>query len=225
MNETLVDKIYELIHEDIISMRFIPEQRLHIAELAHHYKVGPGPIREALSRLIATGLVTVLSQRGFRVSAISREDLNDVYQTRAHIEAIALDLAISHGNDFWEANIISTHHRLTKFEQEHPIRSAQDYLEWENRHRAFNLALIQACQLNYLLQAQAHLYNLTERYRRQWLIAGAQANEILPYAQKQKKIMDAVLMRHSELAIQLLHQHFEEAITVIEHFFQKKELF
>lgn len=225
MSETLVDKIYKLIHEDIISMRFVPEQRLHIAELAQQYQVGPGPIREALSRLISTGFVSVLSQRGFRVAAISRDELQDIYQSRAHIEGIALKLAMSKGNDTWEANIISSHHRLAKFESEHLICSSQDYSEWENRHRAFNLALIQACDLNHLLQAQQHLYNLTERYRRQWLLAGTQTTDALSYAQKQKKIMDAVLNRDTELAIELLHQHFEQAVTVIELYFQEKKMF
>jgi GntR family carbon starvation induced transcriptional regulator len=225
MSETFVDKIYQSIHEDIISMRLQPGQRLHIAELAKEHRVGPGPIREALSRLISTELVTVLSQRGFRVAELSKEDLHDIYQTRAHIEATALRLSIEKGDDTWEANIIGNYHRLAKFELEHPIRHPEDYREWELRHRAFNLALIEACDLKHLLRAQQHLYSLTERYRRQWLLAGTQNSATLPYAQGQKKIMDATLARDAELAVQLLHKHFENAVNVIESYFQGDEIF
>jgi GntR family carbon starvation induced transcriptional regulator len=173
MSETLVDKIYQCIHEDIISLRLQPSQRLHIAQLAAQYEVGPGPIREALSRLISTQLVITLSQRGFRVAPLSMDDLQDVYQTRSNIEAIALTLSIEKGDDRWEADIISSHHLLVKYETEHPLNHIDEYKEWEKRHRAFNLALINACGLTHLLQIQQQLYNLTERYRRQWLLAGA----------------------------------------------------
>src|SRR5579862_2721505 len=113
MTKTFVDKIYEYLQEDIISNRLLPGQRLHIIQLAEQYQVGPGPIREALSRLLATELVVSISQKGFRVSAISQADLNDIYKTRAHIECLALRLSIEQGNDDWEANILAAYHRLT----------------------------------------------------------------------------------------------------------------
>lgn len=225
MSETLVDKIYQYIHEDIISLQLKPGQRLHIAQLAEQYEVGPGPIREALSRLTSTELVTTLSQRGFRVASLSQADLYDVYQTRAHIEAIALTLSIEKGSDDWEADIIGSYHRLAKFESEHIIKNTADYRIWETRHRAFNFALINACQLTHLLRTQQQLYMLTERYRRQWLLAGAQYPDGLPYAKEQKKIMNAVLARDSSLAVKLLHKHFENAVEVIESYFIEKNLF
>jgi GntR family carbon starvation induced transcriptional regulator len=206
-------------------MRLLPGQRLHIAELAAEYGVGPGPIREALSRLISTELVTVLSQRGFRVAEVSKDELYDIYQTRAHIEALALRLSIEKGDDAWEANIIASHYKLTKFESEHPVRSPGDYREWELRHRAFNLALIEACDLKHLLRAQQHLYCLTERYRRQWLLAGSLHPTGLSYAKGQKKIMDAALARDADLAVHLLHKHFENAVKVIELYFQENLTF
>lgn len=224
MSETLVDKIVQYIHEDIISLRLKPDQRLHISDLAEQYKVGPGPIREALSRLSSTELVISLSQKGFRVAPISRADLYDIYQTRAQVEAAALNLAIDKGDDSWEANIISTYYLLSKFESEHTIENIDAYVEWEKKHRAFNLALIQGCNLQHLLRIQEQLYKLTERYRRQWLLAGLKSQE-LSYAKKQKKIMDAALARNSPLAVKLLHQHFDNAVKVIDAFFIENNLF
>jgi GntR family carbon starvation induced transcriptional regulator len=225
MSESLVEKIIEYIHEDIISLRLNPGQRLHIAQLATQYEVGSGPIREALSRLTSTNLVIAFSQRGFRVAPLSLADLKDVYETRARIEASALVLSIEKGNDEWEAQIIGSYHRLVKFELEHIINNTEEYRIWETRHRAFNFALINACQLTHLLRIQNQLYMLTERYRRQWLIAGLNHQDGLPYAKEQKKIMDAVLARDTPLAVTLLHQHFENAVKVIAKYFLKENLF
>jgi GntR family carbon starvation induced transcriptional regulator len=225
MAETFVDKIYDAIQEDIISNEFLPGQRLHITQLAEHYGVGPGPIREALSRLLATELVVSISQKGFRVASISQDNLKDIYQTRAHIESLALQFSIHDGNDEWEANILAAYHRLAKFESEQKIRNKNDYKEWENRHRNFNLALINACHLKHLLRIQNQLYHLTERYRRQWLLAGVKKLNGVPYAKEQKKIMEAVLARDVELATKLLLKHYGNAVTVIETFFLENELF
>jgi GntR family transcriptional regulator, carbon starvation induced regulator len=219
MAKILVDEIYESIQEDIISNTLLPGQRLHIAQLAERYNVGPGPVREALSRLLATELVIAISQKGFRAATVSRNDLNDIYKTRSYIECIALRLAIEKGDDQWEANILAAFHRLEKFEAEMKIKNAEDYKEWENRHRAFNLALINACGLTHLLRIQSQLYNLTERYRRQWLIAGMTHMTGLSYAKTQKKIMDATLSRNAEIAIKLLDKHYKNAVKVIEQFF------
>ncbi len=222
---TLIDSVYEKLHEEIVSGNLLPGQRLHISQLASHYQVGLSPIREALSRLLATELVTAISQKGFRVAPVSLADLNDIYTTRAHVEALALRLSIEEGNDEWEANIIATYHRLAKFELEHNIKDIEDYKEWEIRHRAFNLALISACGLKHLLRIQHQLYNLTERYRRQWLTAGIKQLDGLPYAKEQKKIMDAALARNEELVTKLLRKHYENAIKIIGSYFLKHNLF
>jgi GntR family carbon starvation induced transcriptional regulator len=225
MTESLVDKIYESIHEDIISIRLQPGQRLHIAQLAERYEVGPGPVREALSRLLASEFVIAISQKGFRVAPISASDLHDIYKTRAHIEALALRLSIEQGDDAWEADMIAAYHRLAKFESSQKIKNIEDYNAWEVRHRMYNLALISACKLNHLLRIQQQLYNLTERYRRQWLIEGMKQLDGVPYAREQKKIMDAALARDVPLAIKLLYKHFEKAAEIIELYFIKNNLF
>ena len=54
-------------------------------------------MREALSRLVADGLVQASDQRGFRVSPVSAADLRDVTQTRVDIEGLALRRSIEHG--------------------------------------------------------------------------------------------------------------------------------
>lgn len=223
---TLTDTIYEQIYEDIIAGDLLPGQKLHIAHLAEKYSVGLSPIREALSRLSASELVIAKSQCGFIVSPISQRDLYDLYKTRSYIEEIAVKLSIENGDDAWEAAILAAFHSLAKFEEQSAtLKTVEQYKEWERRHRAFNLALISACNLEHLLQIQAKLYSLTERYRRQWLFAGLKHAHGLQYAKEQKKIMNAVLDRDVQLALKLLHKHYEKAVKVIDDYFLAKNLF
>ena len=83
MNEhhTLTSKYYEGLQNDIIEGVLPPGEKLTIAKLKKRYGVGPTPLREALSRLLDTGLVTVVDNRGFYVRQVSEDDIRDIYKT------------------------------------------------------------------------------------------------------------------------------------------------
>ncbi len=212
---SMTDQVYQAIYEEIINGTLHPNQKLHIAQLAEKFDVGLSPIREALSRLIATNLVIAISQRGFKVASISREDLDDIYTTRTFIEKIALKLSIEKGDENWEGELISAFHCLSHTESKMDQLDFTSYQRWEKHHRAFNLKLIGACGLNHLLQIQEKLYHETERYRRIWVFAGMQENRVLKFSVKQKALMEAALARDTEKATHLLEEHFAHAKKLI----------
>ena len=57
--------------------------RMGIDELARDLGVSTMPVREALVALANEGLLEVLPRRGFRVAAISRQDVEDVFRVHA----------------------------------------------------------------------------------------------------------------------------------------------
>jgi DNA-binding GntR family transcriptional regulator len=209
------DEVYLAIYEKILDGTYGPGEKLHIAKLAGLFGVALSPIREALSRLIATGLVISESQRGFKVAPISKEDLQDIYTTRVLVEQAALERSIKLGDQNWEANLVAAFHRLSHIEKKIEVDSLKKYKEWEKLHREFNMALISACGLKHLLLIQEKLYQQTERYRRVWFFAGLEKGNILIFSRKQKGIMEAALARNGRKASELLEKHFEEAQKMI----------
>src|ERR1700694_1563026 len=75
---SLVELGYGKIREDIVFGHLAPGEKLRIEDLRGRYGLGATPLREALSRLSAIGLVEASAQRGFRVARVSVEDLDDV---------------------------------------------------------------------------------------------------------------------------------------------------
>ena len=80
--KTLTDYVYGQLRADIIDGKLAPESKLKIEHLRTEYSVGATPLREALSRLSSDGFVITEGQRGFRVSPISPDDLDDVIGNR-----------------------------------------------------------------------------------------------------------------------------------------------
>ena len=83
---TLTASALSRIRSDIIACRLMPDERLRFEALRERYGMGVSPLREALMRLEAEGLVQLEQNKGFRVSEVSRENLLDLMQTRIEIE-------------------------------------------------------------------------------------------------------------------------------------------
>ena len=74
-HRTLAEKAFETLHWAIITGRLRPGTRLPIEELAEVLDMSPMPIREAVRRLDAAGLVENIPHRGARVTELSVVDL------------------------------------------------------------------------------------------------------------------------------------------------------
>jgi GntR family carbon starvation induced transcriptional regulator len=164
--DTLSERAAMLVERDIISGLHAPGARLGIVDLVQRYEIGATPLREGLSRLVSRGLIVGIGQRGFRVADVSREDLLDITRMRTVVEIEALRLAISNGDDAWEAGILSALHQMRR----HIERTGNDFREgapdFDRLHKAFHTSLLAACGSKRLLAAHSDLYDQAFRYRR-----------------------------------------------------------
>ena len=94
----LVDA-YEALKRGIVEGRFVPGQRLVEQRLAEGFGVSRTPVREALLRLEAEGLVSVERNRGAQVRALTEEEVGDLYDVRARLEAYAAELAAERADE------------------------------------------------------------------------------------------------------------------------------
>lgn len=93
-NTTLTERVYQNLREDILSNRLPPGTQVQEASMARALEVSRGPVREALRRLAAEGLVTLVPRRFAVVSSLSREEFLDAYRVREALEVLAIRLAI-----------------------------------------------------------------------------------------------------------------------------------
>lgn len=212
--ETRAGDVLQRMRLDIINCELKPGEKLRFETLKTMYSVSFSTLREALSRLAAENLVISEGQRGFVVAPVSIADLNDLTNVRVLIEREALGMAIRNGDDRWEANILSTFHRMDRLQQ----RLGREYYlseEWTAVHGEFHYALVSACGSPVLLEIRSKLFERAHRYRRmssqfrqQWREKGAE----------HKMIADAALERNVDQALRLIDRHIRETSeNVIEY--------
>ena len=125
---------YRWLKNDIIRGVYQPDEKLRMSLLTSRYELGVGPLREALSQLVAERLVTVVNQKGYRVAPMSEQELLDIFDARANMEAMLVRLAIERGGDEWEAELLARAHLLNKLESCDASERLLD--EWDQRHQA-----------------------------------------------------------------------------------------
>jgi DNA-binding GntR family transcriptional regulator len=90
---TKADELALALEQAIVRGELSPGQVLRQEELSERYGVSRTPVREALRRLAALGLVSFEPNRGVRVRSISPAELREAFLVRAELEALATEVA------------------------------------------------------------------------------------------------------------------------------------
>ncbi len=211
---TLTSAVLERLRADILSTKLVPGQKLHIAGLAKQFSVSLAAVREALSRLVADGLVQASDQRGFRVSPVSPADLEDVTRTRIDIEGLALRRSIERGDQAWLKSVEQAFAALNAVPYRHPDDPTNHNEVWIARHRVFHRALVNACGSQWLLGFRDVLHEQSERYRR--LSIRRETGKSRDVEAEHSAIVQAVLRRDADAAVAALTTHFLTTMHLVE---------
>lgn len=223
--DTLIGKTHAQLKNNIIVGLHRPGEKLRVEHLKLDYGVSGGTLREALTMLIAEGLVVAEGQRGFRVKPVSAGDLIDLNRIRILLEKDAIRESIAHGDEEWEGRVVSSFHILSRatkaLAQNLEDRALFD--EWERRHRAFHLSLFSAAPSEWARYFLTIAYLQCERYRHMF---HALIEEQYSHHHNQRdveaehaEILDAVLARDADKAAAALEHHLLKTLDEwVEHF-------
>src|SRR5580698_2501335 len=88
--ETVQERVYCALRDQLMRGGFEPGQKLKIAELAEAFGTSAMPVREALNRLAAERAIESLPNRSVRVPALTKSSLQDLMETRFAVEGLAV---------------------------------------------------------------------------------------------------------------------------------------
>ena len=209
---TRATAVYEKLRADIADGLLAPGSKLRVELMCDKYGVGATPLREALSRLSAEGLVVRNDLRGFSVAPLNWAELPILTETRIRLETLALKDAISARTSDWEDRLVLLHHRLGRTPRSLNEQSHQPNPEWEALHRDFHRALLATCPSRWLLSYCDKLAE--EAYRLRQLAASGPSKKRNEHAEHQS-IMNAAIQGDIELAIRLLSAHYQKTEELV----------
>jgi DNA-binding GntR family transcriptional regulator len=210
--QTLNASAFNQLRSDIIACRLMPNERLRVEALRERYEMGNSPIREALMRLEAEGLVELEQNKGFKVSEVSQEKLLDLMQSRIEIETIALRWALEKGGVEWEADLLSAFHRLSRQAKVDPLNPRAISAAWSKEHADFHAALVSACGSSTMMSIRSRLFEQAERYVALSIMStGPLRDDVTEH----KQLMRAALNREIDKTIELNRIHITRTLDKV----------
>ncbi|HEY3728662.1 MAG TPA: GntR family transcriptional regulator [Solirubrobacteraceae bacterium] len=195
-HRTLAEKAFDVLHRAIVTGQLSPGTRLPIEDLAEVLHMSPMPIREAVRRLDAVGLVENIPHRGARVTELSVSDLTEVYEIRLALEPLAVRRA---ADRFTPADEENARRRLAELDAMADDNSAAT----SEAHQAFHFALYGAAGSTWLLRMIRPVWEISERY----CLALPESRQLKVRTGEHEAIVAACAARDGERAAGCLHDH------------------
>jgi len=133
--ETVQERVYSTLRDQLMRGGFEPGQKLKIAELAEAFGTSAMPVREALNRLTVERALETLPSRTVRVPALSKAALQDLRETRFAIEGLAISRAASNMTDESLVTLKQLIVAQSETDEEHVSEQSAE------RNRAFHFAI------------------------------------------------------------------------------------
>ncbi|NIZ90930.1 GntR family transcriptional regulator [Kineococcus rubinsiae] len=152
---TVADAVYDRVRAAITSGAVRPGARISLRSIASAFSVSTMPVREALKRLQAEGLV-VFERRSVTVVALSPEELGQVFQIRLRLEQLAAEWALKH---LTAADVDDLRAVLTEMADEH-LPAAQ----WRALNRRFHERFYACARSPHLLDLIHSTWSRVEPY-------------------------------------------------------------
>ncbi|QPL55121.1 GntR family transcriptional regulator [Vibrio navarrensis] len=207
---TKSETLTELLVEAIINGDMLPGSKISEPELAKHYQVSRGPLREAIMRVEGLGLIERAPHIGARVITFSPEKLIELYAVREALEGMAARLAARY---ITQEELLSLELLLSTHSKHIDEVEGSSYFH-QHGDFDFHYRIIKASRNRKLIALLCdELYHLLRMYRYQSPRAQSRPKEALD---EHKYILQAIRNRDEELAEMLMRRHISGSRKLIE---------
>jgi DNA-binding GntR family transcriptional regulator len=211
--QSLSAAVIERLRDKILSGELREGEQLRQDAIASEFQISRIPVREALSHLAAEGLITIVANRGAVVSALSPDEIIEMFETRAVLECYMLRCAIPNmkKEDLQMAEDILGHYQQS-LEKDSEMKS------WGQWNWDFHSALYAPANRPVMLSFLKTLNINCDRYTRLHLVF---TRDLHRAGQAHRELLDASKTKNPEIAARELWKHITEAGEYLKEFIQR----
>lgn len=198
----LHQRIYDVLIESVISGELSAGDRLDASELAQALGVSRTPVKEALSRLAAEGIVAIQARRGTSVAVPTHQEVVELYEVIRMISLYVADLSIRNAG----ATAVDDLEKLLREVEYHVVDDAiRDYAKYLEKDRAFHMYVVQLAGNGRLL----HMYRVAGlQIRLAYSPDSLRIHDVKRAARQHRAIIEAFRIRSAQCLREAIVQHY-----------------
>jgi DNA-binding GntR family transcriptional regulator len=190
------------LRDAIVGGRLQPGDTLVISSLAKDLGVSATPLREALGRLAAEGLVEMQPHGSARVASVDLDEAVEIYELRRLLEPMALERSVTNGDGGYGDRVESAWHALTASR----LSTASD-------HAAFHRELLSCCDSTWMLRLSTML---SDRAGLMMKVSALARPASYNLAESHRRLKDLAVGGDAAGAAEELTRHLAGTITALE---------
>lgn len=152
-HKQLAHHIADAVRADVLEGRLRPGEWIRQERIAREQGASQMPVREALKRLVAEGILEHVPYRGVRVVEFSVADVEDLYACRVFIEGMSARYAAQSITDAEIRELTALHHRMIA------CRVPEELQEYRELNRRFHSLIFTASRRSYLTRTLGQLWS------------------------------------------------------------------
>ncbi|WP_321337654.1 GntR family transcriptional regulator [uncultured Cohaesibacter sp.] len=206
-----VGHVYQTLHREIIELKIAPGSPIDELQLAARFSMSRTPIREALVRLAAEGLITTLPNRATIVSNIDFLNLSQFFDALTLMYRVTTRQAAA---NYEEGDLAEIRHWKDLYAKAVETR---DVFEMISTNREFHLAIARAGRNRYYVELFTRLLDEGRRILRLYYQS---YNDDIPhlYVDEHEKMIKAIIDRDLALADKLAAEHADQIVRQIQSY-------
>jgi DNA-binding GntR family transcriptional regulator len=203
--ERASDSVFDVLRNGILARTFEPGDRLDVKALATQLGVSPTPVKDAITRLAAEGLIEVRPRAGTYVAEIHPEAVAETFEIRRALECLAAETLVERVTPEFLERFAKTVEALEK-----PVSSEASRVEHERRNVELHMAIVEGSGNKKLVELykslNAHLtIAKIHRHRR------PDAARLEQERKEHRAMLDALRARDTRTLVDTLAQHIRRA--------------
>jgi len=227
----LVDKLAAQLQARVLDGDLLPGTRLRQEALAAEFGVSRTPIREALRKLQASGLVDLRPNRGALVRGLTPREIRDAYAVRAELEGLAAEVAALR---IQQTQIERLHRAQAQFRESlsrmrNSTRngrrrlSERDIEVWGNANDEFHQVIQEAAGNEVLAATLRHLHRSFPRGLSR-LVLRESTSLLAANVAEHEAVLEAIERNDSAAARTLMQQHVIRAGALVTVRFEERAI-
>ena len=207
--KTIRDQVYQILRDEICAGKYAPGSWLQETELTEYLGVSRSPVREALRRLVADGLLMEIPNKGVFVKEFTCRDIDEIFDMRVMLESYAIRKSRSR---MTSARLQKLFDILGELEHTH---AAQELAVYTQSDEILHNRIVELSENSLVISTYDRVRSMNQQFRVLSLSSHRRFDESL---EEHRQIVQSLAVgdvetacatntRHLELACQCIKEH------------------
>ena len=207
--KTIRDQVYQILRDEICAGKYAPGSWLQETELTEYLGVSRSPVREALRRLVADGLLMEIPNKGVFVKEFTCRDIEEIFDMRVMLESYAIRKSRSR---MTSARLQKLFDILEELEHTH---AAQELAVYTQSDEILHNRIVELSENSLVISTYDRVRSMNQQFRVLSLSSHRRFDESL---EEHRQIVQSLAVgdvetacatntRHLELACQCIKEH------------------